>query len=65
MNPHFDPDEDLVDNGVENFDDSIADIDGEAFAGGIEIVRDEDGYLEDVICHAPTEEVRTVFIKNS
>ena len=44
-NPNFDPDEDLVDNNVEGF------------SGGIEIVRDDDGYLEDVICHAPTDEV--------
>ena len=41
-NPNFDPDEDLI----------------EGFLGGIEIVRDEDDYLEDIICHAPTEEVR-------
>jgi len=41
-NPNFDPDEDLI----------------EGFSGGIEIVRDEDGYLEDIICHEPTDEVR-------
>ena len=61
-NPHFDPDEDQI---VDNNGDNDVDYDGEAFTGGIEIVRDEDGYLEDVICHAPTEEVHFVRFENS
>ena len=41
-------------NNNPNFD---PDEDLDSFSGGIEIVRDNDGYLEDIVCHPPTKEV--------